>query len=243
VIDDEILMAYVDGELDPDRRVEVEARIARDPAAARRLWRHRDFRTNLSRAFSDVLAEPAPIRLIAAAMGAAAPEVAAAPAAPAVDLAAARAARPQGRWRVWPVVGLMAACLAAGLAIGVGFRLSESVPAVTVRDGGLVAQGPLADALEYRLASKPARGAPIRIGFSFPSRNGGYCRTFFVNRGQATAGLACRGPAAWSVKVAVPAPAGADTPPQIQRMVDDLSDGPPLDVAAESIVRMRRWQF
>jgi hypothetical protein len=252
VIDDEILMAYVDGELDPAGRAEVEARIARDPAAARRLWRHRDLRTNLSHAFSDVLDEPAPVRLIAAAMGAAAPEVAAAPA-PAVDLAAARVVRPQGRWRVWPVVGLMAACLAAGLAVGVGFRLRESVPAVTVRDGALVAQGPLADALEYHLASKPARDAPIRIGFSFPSRNGGYCRTFVISRGERTAGLACRGPAAWIVRMAVPAPSrpragedrtvGSDTPPEILRMVDDLSTGPPLDVAAESIVRMRRWQF
>jgi len=140
-------------------------------------------------------------------MGAAAPEVAAAPAAPAVDLAAARADRPQGRWRVWPVVGLMAACLAAGVAIGVGFRLSESVPAVTDPDGGLVAQGPLADALEYRLASKPARDAPIRIGFSFPSRNGVYCRTFFYQPGASGPPASpARGPAAWSVKVAVPAP-------------------------------------
>jgi hypothetical protein len=241
--DDEILMAYVDGELDPDRRAEVEARIAGDPAAARRLWRHRDLRTNLSQAFSDVLAEPAPVRLIAAAMGAAAPV------APAVDLAAARAVRPQGRRRVWPVVGLMAACLAAGLALGVGFRLRESVPAVTVRDGALVAQGPLADALEYHLASKPAGDAPIRIGFSFPSRNGGYCRTFFIKRAQAIAGLACRGPAVWSVRMAVPAPSApgdrtvGSAPPEILRMVDDLNTGPPLDVAAESIVRMRRWQF
>jgi hypothetical protein len=253
MIEDEILMAYVDGELDAAARAEVEAQIARDPAAARRLWRHRDLRTNLSQAFSDVLAEPPPVRLIAAAMGAAAPEVAAASAAPVVDLAAVRGVRRQGRRRVWPVAGLMAACLAAGLALGVGFRPRESVPTVTVRDGALVAQGPLADALEYHLASNQARDAPIRIGISFPSRSREYCRTFVINRGQTTAGLACRGPAAWSVRVAVPAPllpgageyrtAGSDTPPEILRMVDDLSAGPPLDIAGESIVRMRQWQF
>jgi len=241
--DDEILMAYVDGELDPAGRAEVEAQIAADPAAARRLWRHRDLRTKLSQAFSEVLAETPPVRLIAAAMGAAAPEVGETPSAPAVDPATIHGPRRQGRRRIWPVAGLMAACLAAGLALGAEFWSGRSVPTVTVRDGALVAQGPLADALEYHLASKPARDAPIRIGLSFPSRNGEYCRTFIIDRGQATAGLACRGPAAWSVKMAVPAPAGADTPPQIQRMVDDLSAGPPLDAAAESIIRMRRWQF
>ena len=248
MIDEEMLVAHADGELDPAGRAEVEAQIASDPAVARRLWRHRDLRTKLSQAFSDVLAEPPPLRLIAAAVGSPAPEVAAAPAAPVVDLAAVRGARR----RVWPVAGLMAACLAAGLALGVGFRPRESVPTVTVRDGALVAQGPLADALEYHLASEQARDAPIRIGISFPSRTREYCRTFVINRGETTAGVACRGPAAWKVRMAVPAPslprageyrtAGSDTPPEVLRMVDDLSAGPPLDVAAESLVRMRQWQ-
>ena len=55
MIDDEILMAYVDGELDAETRRRVDAEAAEDPETARRLIRHAELRARMSKAFADVL--------------------------------------------------------------------------------------------------------------------------------------------------------------------------------------------
>ena len=64
-IEDWALHAYADGELSPEQRAEVEARIARDPEAARKLadWKHQ--RELLKSAFNGVLDEPVPQQLAA----------------------------------------------------------------------------------------------------------------------------------------------------------------------------------
>ena len=66
-VDDALLLAYVDGELDPARRSEVEAAIAADPGLAERARAHGEVRAALSETFGPVLEEPVPIHLIRAA--------------------------------------------------------------------------------------------------------------------------------------------------------------------------------
>lgn len=62
-IDDIMLMAYVDGEVDPDTAREIEASIAADPAIGRRVAMFRHTASVARAAFSDVLHEPVPDRL------------------------------------------------------------------------------------------------------------------------------------------------------------------------------------
>jgi anti-sigma factor RsiW len=63
--DDTMLMAYVDGELDPAGVAEVEAAMAADLAVARRVRQLRDATTALRAAFNEPMREPVPERLLA----------------------------------------------------------------------------------------------------------------------------------------------------------------------------------
>jgi anti-sigma factor RsiW len=89
-ISDEILMAYADGELNAATRASVEAAMQDDPEIRKRVAHHRALRETMRGAFSSVLDEPVPDRLIQAARGqSTAPESAV------VDLSLAREARDQ----------------------------------------------------------------------------------------------------------------------------------------------------
>lgn len=68
---DHRLVAYLDGELESAERREIEVWLDRDPAARRQLAALTESAELLRRAFDDVLHEPLPARLIAAARGAA----------------------------------------------------------------------------------------------------------------------------------------------------------------------------
>jgi hypothetical protein len=244
-ISDRILMAYDDGELDAEQRAGVERSAAVDPALAARLERHRALRTRVAAAYAGVLEEPVPTALAALARGQD-PE-----AAKVVDLAAVRAARRGRGGAGWRTGGAMAACLAAGLALGAGWMALQATPSIAVRHGNLIAQGALARALSTQLASTQTADQPVRIGVSFRSKGGEFCRTFRIEGADAVAGLACRKPAAWSVEIAMAAaPAGERTgfrtaasaiPPPIMTTVDSLSSGAALDAQGEARARARGW--
>jgi len=68
-VDDVMLMAYVDGEVDAATAREIEAAMAADPVVAARAQRMRDGAAITRAAFADVLHEPVPDRLIAALAG------------------------------------------------------------------------------------------------------------------------------------------------------------------------------
>ena len=69
---DEIVMAYVDGELGDATRAAIEVAMTTDADLAQRVARHRELRKRVQGAFDPVLAEPVPERLLAAAKGMAA---------------------------------------------------------------------------------------------------------------------------------------------------------------------------
>ena len=68
-LNDEVLIAYLDGELDADRASEVAAAIAEDSTLAREAQALAETSAALRVAFDDVLHEPVPERLLAAARG------------------------------------------------------------------------------------------------------------------------------------------------------------------------------
>ena len=113
---DEALVAYLDGELDSAERRHVEAWLEAEPAARERLAALAQSADVLRSAYADIVNEPIPERLIAAARGETAP---ASPPQQAEILVLQRpgrvaAAAPQRRWQI----GLAAAAGLFGLIFG-----------------------------------------------------------------------------------------------------------------------------
>ena len=242
-ITDETVMAYVDGELEPETRAALEATMATDADLARRVASCRALTARLRGAFEPVMREPVPEALIAAARKAP-------PAGATVtSIESARAARPQRARKSWswPEYGSLAASVAIGLLIG-HFAPWARNPLV-VEHNQIVARAGLAEALGNQLASEQSRNAPVRIGVSFRSTAGNYCRTFALQGDERLAGLACRDGGDWRVDVlarTTGAPSGGvdqatSMPESVARAVDASISGEPFDSAAEAAARERQW--
>lgn len=236
IFDDETLGAYVDGELDAATTAVIETAARTDAVLAARIDKARQLRTMLSGAFASVVAEPPPERLIKVVGGApAGAKILAFKARPEPPKPAA----PPARWTK-PVWGAMAACLVAGLTLGV------MAPWKPPADTALTPGGLVIAALD-RQASGPTNG-PVHIGLSFKAKDGAYCRTFSAG---STAGLACHARGTWAVRAAAPAGAASDTayrtagnetPAAVLDAVDAMIDGAPLDAQAEAKARSRGWR-
>jgi anti-sigma factor RsiW len=113
---DEVLIAYLDGELDAARRAELEAVLEHDAETRERAARLTESAVQLRAAFDEVLREEVPERLLAAAHGAGA----AAPSAEIVPFRARPARFNLAAYRRWWIAVPMAASL-LGLVIGGGF--------------------------------------------------------------------------------------------------------------------------
>jgi anti-sigma factor RsiW len=235
-LSDELIIAYVDGELPADQRAAVEAAAAADPQAAARLAAHRALADHVRDAYAGIALEPAPPRLVLAASSA--------PAGATILPFPPRKAQP--RMGLW-TSGAVAASVALGLVVG---RL--------IWGGGdewigqdLRARGRLAQALNTQLASHQASSS-IHIGVTFRSADGPLCRTFTVTRGGGFDGLACRRGGDWIVRMAVPPPAAApggeyrtaasELPPAVADLAQAMAAGAPLDAAAEAQAKARGWR-
>jgi hypothetical protein len=228
-IDETMLIALVDGELDEVSRRRIERAVAEDPALAARLDMHVRLRERLADHYAPIEAEPVPAAMRALLQ-------AEAKVVPFVRPVAARR-------HAWMTGGAIAASLLLGLGIG-HFSGGDDGP-VAVEQGVMVAQGELASALETQLASAQDGGS-IRIGLSFRRKGGGWCRSF---EGQAISGVACRQEQGWQVQQLVPG-SGPETAyrqassgdARLMATVDALMDGSPLDAAQEKAAKARRWQ-
>ncbi len=241
---DELLLAFVNGELAEPERAAVERAIRADPAIAARVAQHRARR---SRVYGVVAGgrEGGGHAHAGAHHGGA----------KVVQLDSIRAARlgplvtppPAPAWtrRHWGA--LVAALFAGALAGAAGWHALQGDAALaTLGAGGgaLVAQGSLADALSAQLAS-PGPSGRVRIGISFLGKDGRYCRSFVMDT---TAGLACRDGSQWKMPVLVQGAAGAAwmdgtvLPPAVLEAIDARIDGTPLSSAAERTVQARGWR-
>jgi len=238
---EEILSAYADGEVDAATRAALEAALATDPQLAQRVAHHRALRARVRDAFTPVLEEPVPERLLATVRGAA-PGLRTGNVVPLKQ-------RPRARW-TWPQWGAMAASLVVGVLLGP--RLLRPSAPLETSGGRVLASGALSGALSQQLASAQPAGAPVTIGVSFRARSGGYCRTFVLHESQSLAGLACREGPAWQVMAlaqseAPGAPGGSYAqaasalPPAVARTLDELISGEPLDAAGETAARAAGW--
>jgi len=229
-IDDERLMAYLDGELDGEARAEVEAALAEQPDLRRQIERQRALRDTLRAHYDPVAEEQVPPRLRALLE----PEI--------VDLAAARARRNRP---IWQTAAAIAASLVIGVVVGRTLPSGADAP-VGIEGGVLVARAELAEALDAQLASSQAAEAATRIGVSFARSDGAYCRTF---ESRALSGLACRDGEAWRMVLTAEGnsergdyrQAGTGSA-RIAAAAQELMASEPLDAAAEMQARDAGWR-
>jgi hypothetical protein len=255
-ISEETLMAYADGELDAATRASVEAAMQQDPDIGKRVARHRALREKMQGAFSAVLQEQVPDRLIQAARGhpAKPPTETAARQGTVMDLSVARVAAQRKNLAVplrWQPAAIAASLL---LGLGLGF-LAWHEPNTLIRPGaggGLVAGAALAEALSIQLSDDRPANQIATTGLSFHDKSGDYCRTFSLRGAAASSGLACREGTQWRIKAlaqtARGAPnsgnfrtAGSEDSPAIRAAVEALIDGEPLDHAGEVTARQAGW--
>ena len=274
---DEQIMAFADDELDVGTSAAITAAIAADMTLAARVAQHRALRETLFASFASVLEEPIPARLqqaanasthvapalslVGASIRSGAPSSTSVPKHPLRDRAAF------GHW------GALAATLIVGVLAGIvgrqalqggagnGEHANDQLAFANI-GGALVAQHQLASALSEQMSSTPASGAAARIGVSFRTGDGNFCRSFTLTATAAQprdlAGLACRndkgnGTDSWQIPVLVQADgapygsnnyrtAGSETPAAILQEIDHRIVGAPLDAAAEKAALARHWK-
>jgi negative regulator of sigma E activity len=251
-IPDEMLAAYVDGELEGAERTRIEQAIAQDAQLAQRVAQQRALRDRLRGAYNGVLQEAVPQRLAQAAkLGA--------PSGPAqvIDLARVRAERTrrgnglrQMKVRRYSIAASLVVGLMAGVLIQ---RLSAPSALTEFHDGALLARGALAHALNEQLASSASTAAAVRVGLTFRSRSGNYCRIFALSGARSLAGLACREQDQWQLLNLVGAEgpsagggqnlrmAASNLPPALLQAVNERISGEPLNAAAEAKARNNDW--
>src|SRR3546814_2432204 len=168
-IDNEMLMAFADGELPGPEAEAVAAAIAADPALAEKVAHHRQLRAMLAGAFEPVLDEPLPAGLAALAKSPGQADI--------VDFAAAKERRSARRAPFVQRWGSIAATLAVGIVAGHLIDFDRGL--VSERNGNLIARTELATALDDQLASEdPAvRRRPIPIAIPLPHTANHYSHT------------------------------------------------------------------
>ena len=242
---EEILMAYADGELDEATRRAVEQAMRHDPSLAARVRRHQALRRDVYGALEPALEEALPQRRNGAGRSG-----------KVVHLDSVRVARvpplppPPRRWS-WPEWGALAATLVLGAGGGAlamrAFDAPAQPPQLALVEGVLSARGVLEQALTQQLASAGPRQAQVRVGLSFMSRDGNYCRVFMLPK---SAGLACRSGARWRVPVlaedantvgGVYRMGGSALPEAVLDAIDQRIAGKALDIGAEQAARDKGW--
>lgn len=246
-ISDETLMAFADGELDEPTRLVVEQAVRQDPALAEKVRRHKALRSNVFNAFASTLNEEVPQRLHAAARSA-----------KVVHLDSVRQLRTpppppveKPRWS-WPEWGALAATLVVGVLAGImgtqGLRGEQQLAGFDNESGVLTAQGKLAQALTQQLASGAAQDPNVKVGISFMSKEGVYCRSFML---PTTAGLACRNGEQWRIPVLTNGAmgtageyrqAGTALPAAVLEAIDDRIVGQALDIHGERAALKQGWK-
>jgi anti-sigma factor RsiW len=121
---DEVLIAYLDGELDAESADNVAAAIARDPALADEAQRLAATAGVLRAAFDDVLHEPVPERLLAAARG----EVSGEKVVKFPEPRKGTAAQSAARWQRWVALPIAASLAALMIGAGIGYFAALQSP-------------------------------------------------------------------------------------------------------------------
>lgn len=218
VVDEDRIIAWLDGTLSPGEAAEVAAAVTADPALAELAERHRQRQARPRKI-------PPPAR----------------PANVIVSLAAVRSERTRpkaARRRRWILPCTVGAALLAGLASG--YALTPKY--LADRSDALLLSPSMAQALDSQLSGQPGT---LGIALSFRDQDGAYCRSFLA---QHLGGVACKTDGRWLLRYAVPGDhspvgyrrEGADA--ANARAIASMIAGAPLGAAAERAARDARWR-
>ncbi len=269
-LSDEILMARVDGELLPSESAQVDAVLARSPAARARLAMFEATRAPLAALFKETASEPVPRHLVELVRGF--------PVAPASAQAASARHAEKRRFGArnlqsgagW--YGALAYSTALLIGLGGGWYLhiatqrepsqvaSQSRLLTTHSEGRIVATGALHAALEAlpggvanAATTEDPSGATIETRLTFRSRQG-FCRQYELALKDRTsfAGIGCRGSdGLWEVQSHFPVPArsanelrigAAAARKTLAAIVGSMSDGDALESSEEEALIERKWK-
>jgi hypothetical protein len=249
-ITDELLVAYVDDELDPAQRELVSSVLAINPALCRRAEEMRLSRDLLREAFplNPDASIPEPIEAAANRLA----EACARGSSPS-PLAA-----PFRGWRKYAIattVVLGMAGSATYLARRAERTSTESNVTALTRIGPDTALHRVLESIpSAQLIDVPAEDAAVRAVLTFRARDGRFCREFEVLAGsRGSTGIACRERGAWHTEVLLSAavappdsnyytPAGESDEPAVAEVVNRLIQGDPLSAQEEAHVLSSGWQ-
>lgn len=244
---DDLLIAYINGDLAEPARAAVERALQADPILAARVAQHRaELRSRHGRS----------VGVSANGHGGAGAQRALPHGAKVVHLNSLRPGRPMPmpqqqaatrRWAGLHWVTLSAALLGSAALGALGWHHLGQGPGLAVLDhdnGMLVARGALVTALDGQLATPGPSDSGVRIGVTFVAKDGSYCRSFVVDT---TAGLACLRRGRWTIPVLSQGTAGAAwldgniPPPAVRAAIEARIAGSALDPAAERAAQRRGW--
>lgn len=227
----EDIAAFADGELSGDRKAEVAAAVAADPALAEQVERHKGLKAMLAGHYAPVFDQPVPDRLASMLAGSRDAEI--------VDFANAREKR-DSRKRL-PHWGWI-----AGPALAASLALTVFLPGQG-EESSAFADAQLAAVLDDRLVADQLQTDDIQVLLSFRNDEGSYCRAFSAETG---GGIACNTEAGWRLEATGSGSEGAATDyrmagagdAQILAMAQEMASGPALDAAGEEEAREQGWR-
>lgn len=249
--DDELLSAYLDGELSKADANELERRLARDPKLSERLESMRAMDRVAAVAFHEMDERPMPKRVL--------------------ELLGEEKERPHASNVVplWRNTGLgefirLPVALAASIALVAGLWLGGFLGNGGAPEGAAWANRIVEDSALYAAFDRAASGESMELGndryaepvLTFRSDGGAWCRQVRITGGPAPAAtLACRRNGEWQVELVAFAPAAAApdegeygqasavSTPAMRAALDELmSREPPLGPAEEADVIDREWE-
>ena len=229
-IDDEMLMAYVDGELDEVTSRRVTRALAESPRLAEAAEAQRRLKAKLSQRYDPVAEEEVPDRFRALL------ESNVVPIGPAREKKQA--------WLRWPQLAALAATFVVGMLTA---QVVTDQERAGVDGGPMLAAGPLVSALETQLASTQPEDAPAKIGVSFAATDGRLCRTFETAD---LTGLACRAEPGWELVTTARLAGGSggeyrqagSAAALVMQVSQDMISGEPFDAEAERRARDSGWR-
>lgn len=257
-LDDDTLIAYLDGQLPETDYAPLEQALKNDAALRTRLQALAESSELARRAFDPVLLEPVPPQLIAAIWRA--PD-------PRAKAETPGRSRPPGllAWlgltsgpRAWPA---LASVVVLGLGMVIGWQLLTPASGShwTLREGAPVSDEALALALEVSPSGRVLRtaGGAVEIVASFEQVGGGHCREFNRNSPDGSLdelGIACRNAQGdWQIELLVaedrPSQSGQkgyqtasnQQHEQADAFLRDRVQGLPLSEAQEQSLIERGW--
>ncbi|MDX1480520.1 MAG: hypothetical protein R3315_02530 [Woeseiaceae bacterium] len=245
--DDELLSAYIDGELADDETERLTARLAAEPGLAQRLEALRSTDEAARRLYEQLDERPLPDAVL---------ELLEESDHRAPDNVVEMPVKAERHWFAPPVALAASVALVAGILAGnFFFGAPGQVRPESLYAGNVDPDSDLHRLLEAEISARPVEldgSATGRVLLTFESTEGRYCRQFRLDREvESVQGLACRGDDAWRLDTVSYGPAagagyqtasGTVAPAVAAAVEAQIGEADPLDPEAELDIISEGWK-